>query len=113
MLDLRPEDVPHFWDEGRAGDDVARRVNDFLEPYGLFVLTIGMTGTVQEALDKLGAISNGTHYILVGSSANGTNHAVVCCGNRIVHDPSLNETGIVGPLVGEDLFTADFFCKRM
>jgi hypothetical protein len=41
---------------------------------------------------------------LTGRSATGCNHAVVCRNDRIVHDPSLDAVGIVGPAFGDPVF---------
>ena len=37
------------------------------------------------------------YFMLIGKSANGTNHVVICCNHKIVHDPSPVDSGIVGP----------------
>jgi hypothetical protein len=39
----------------------------------------------------------GIHFILAGESRNHCNHSVIACDGRIVHDPSLDQSGIIGP----------------
>ena len=45
----------------------------------------------------MGENNPGMFYILGGISRRGCGHAVVCKDNQIVHDPSPQKTGIVGP----------------
>ena len=51
-----------------------------------------------EGILKVGKVSScGTYYILGGQSKTGVNHTVVCHSDKIVLDPSLNDSGIIGP----------------
>ena len=49
-------------------------------------------------LQHMAVLNPGIHYLLSGSRRNGTNHVVVACGGEIVHDPALDDSGIVGPM---------------
>lgn len=111
ILDRPPAEVPHFWDKGASGIEVDDAVNSFFAEFGMYKLTFAATGTLQEVLDYFGGITNGSHYVLVGKSRTGCNHSVVCRGSVIVHDPSLDDAGIVGPCDEDGKYAADVFCK--
>lgn len=111
ILDLPPASVPHFWDGGACGHELDVKENEFLSHHGMYKITFAVTGTLEEVLDYFGDITCGSHYVLVGKSRLGCNHAVVCRGSAIVHDPSQDDTGIVGPCDENGKYAADVFCK--
>lgn len=99
LMGRRPEEVPHFCqgqDDGQTDD----RVRAFLRPLGLVLLGINFNGDCDlEMILRLGEhYSQGMPYLLSGTSRTGCNHVVVCIGNEITHDPSLNESGIIAPM---------------
>ena len=53
-------------------------------------------------MDRMGAWNPGLYYILGGNSRHGVGHFVICANDKIVHDPSLDETGIVGEYTDTD-----------
>lgn len=98
LLNKAPSEVPHFCngpDDGKADE----RVRQFLRPLGYVLLGVNFTGDC--ALDHILTIaehySQGLHYLLTGTSRNGSNHVVICKGSEIIHDPSIDQSGIVGP----------------
>ena len=97
LLDLEPLDVPHFWGIHMGDDDQAFRDMDYwLENRGLERVQYGLEcDSVQAALDV--CKNTDEYYMLIGQSKLGTNHVVICRGNKIVHDPSQVDSGIVGP----------------
>lgn len=110
VLDLRPEDVPHF---GEHGDDdpVAwtREVNEFLALHGMTSLAIPFPGDdLKAVLHCVSTVNPGVYYLLTGKSRTGTNHNVVCLDGRIIHDPSLDDAGIIGPC-NDGLYWVQFF----
>ena len=105
LLDVPPQDVPHFMD-GCDNDEQADVAIDaqqaWLGSRGLAVVTLGYGGYGPDdppsaILDVMAESNPGIYYLLVGRSQSGVNHVVVCCGGEIVHDPSLDDAGIVGP----------------
>jgi hypothetical protein len=98
LLDKSPESVPHFCngpDDGKTDD----RVREYLRPHGLVLLGVNFNGDCDLAhILMLGEhYSQGLHYLLTGTTRNGTNHVVICKGREIIHDPSIDQSGIVGP----------------
>ncbi|MCF1471177.1 hypothetical protein FS763_04450 [Agrobacterium vitis] len=98
LLKKKPEDVPHFCngpDDGKT--DV--RVEAYLRPQGYVLLCTLYDGDLD--LDHLMQIgkqnSRGLHWLLTGRSRSGCNHVVICKDDQIIHDTSLNKSGIIGP----------------
>lgn len=65
----------------------AERLDDFLEPFGLYALHF--------AADPERATFPGVLHIMTGISPRGRPHAVIGKGRRIVHDPHPDKTGLV------------------
>lgn len=98
LLDLEPEQVPHFG-EHHFGDGAAfnRAVRQFLAGRGLVPVDVIYGCSLEELLAMMGHMNPTARYLLGGRSANGVNHTVVGCGGRIEWDPSMDDSGIVGP----------------
>lgn len=98
LLDLPPAYVPHFYRNADISDAEGKRhANAWLAERGLALISLGLTLPDPLDLTFMALGSPGLYYLLSGRSRNGTNHVVVCCGGEIVHDPALDESGIVGP----------------
>ena len=107
---MEPADVPHFVLDAKGSGVIAReKVRGWLRARGLTLLTTAYLGNevLEDVLGAVGMNNPGIYYILGGASSLGTGHSVVCLGDRIVHDPSLDDTGIVGPME-DDLYYVEF-----
>lgn len=99
IMGLSPDRVPHFCD-GPDDELMQAKIREFLGPLGLVLIEVPFSG---EGIDlplimQIGeARSEGLPYLLTGMSSIGSNHVVVCQADKIIHDPSLDDTGIVGP----------------
>lgn len=97
LLNRHPSEVPHFCngpDDGKTDD----RVRDYLAPLGLKLVRICFHGLSMDEIMAIGdSYSLGMHWLLTGTSRNGTNHVVICHGAKIIHDPSIDQSGIIGP----------------
>lgn len=49
-------------------------------------------------MDTMRNTNTGAYYMLSGLSANGANHIVICRNDEIMHDPAIDDSGIVGPM---------------
>lgn len=99
LLNVEPQGVPHFCDGPDDGLSM-QRVREFLDPRGLIMIELPYDGEKLALADVLqyGAhFSQGIYWILTGRSRNGSNHIVICKANEIVHDTSIDQSGIVGP----------------
>lgn len=100
LLDLRPVEVPHWghpdvvpkdkWNEAKTKWLAAKG-------YSLANFLFGEETGLENILMTMKNINPGLFYLLSGESATGVNHVVVCLNDKIVHDPSLDNSGIVGP----------------
>lgn len=104
ILELPLAAVPNFhepppgepWHAARA----AIREREFLIARGFVPITTAFTSDtpLADILHSQRHYNPDTYWILGGTSKNGVGHSVVVYDGRIVHDPSLDESGIVGPM---------------
>ena len=98
VLELALDDVPHFADGGVSAEAFNAAVDDFLAQHGLRSISSPFSGDLRDVLHTIGTLNGGDLvYLLGGTSRTGVNHTVVCVGSEIAHDPSLSDSGIVGP----------------
>lgn len=96
LMSLDRDEVPHF----AHGDppDWRARETEFLAEHGFGNFVIGFSCTLDELFNYMRHVNPGVFYILSGSSKNGTGHSVVAINDSIIADPSLDDSGIVGPM---------------
>lgn len=99
LLDLAPAEVPHVYDQGASGEEGMAAMKAFLAARGLVPVTIIYDGAadLQQVLTAREHYDPGVSFLLTGQSRNGTDHVVVARGGKIIWDPSLDDSGIVGP----------------
>jgi hypothetical protein len=102
-----PEDVPHFGQPDEGQDEVPEgqfwdRANAWLGQQGYKLFQVAYPGNtpLHAVLRTQGMINPGIWYMLAGKSANGCQHVVICLGDAIAWDTSIDQSGIVAP--GED-----------
>lgn len=98
ILELPLDDVPHFMDGNPDSAEFNRRESAFLKSRGLVRVMVAFQATMDDVLRTMCVWNPGTHYILGGRSRNDTDHSVVACDGKIVHDPALDNSGVVGPM---------------
>ena len=71
----------------------------WLASQGLAKFSIAVDGTIglENALTFTAGCNSGVLCIFAGTSRNGCNHSVVAHCGKIIHDPSIDQSGIVGP----------------
>lgn len=98
MLDLEPSLVPHFglafWEQP---EKFHAAFEEWLSGRGYRTVTVAYSCTLEEVLQAQGHFQADVRYLLGGRSRNGTNHTVVGRGGRVEWDPSIDDSGIVGP----------------
>lgn len=110
LLDYELEEVPNFVDprvhKNFKSGTFSGAVEEWLEARGLYRVVVTFPQgdgdrkhSPQEILQRFALTRTGRIgcWLLAGKSRYGTNHVVICRGNRIIHDPS--DTGIIGPAV--------------
>lgn len=89
LLDLRPEDVPHFIEDGESdGDVVWARVEKWLAIRNLFVFSIVFAADVPEVLEAMSMRGGNGILYLLGCGSPRADHLVVACGGSVVCDPA-------------------------
>ncbi len=97
-LGLQRDEVPHIGDGGPSSEEFERRENEYLKTRGLVPIRVPFQSGEIDQILVVGKLSScGTYYLLGGQSKTGVNHTVVCNGDKIVYDPSINDSGIIGP----------------
>ena len=97
ILEKPLDDVPHFGDGGPDGEEFARREADYLRAQGIVPIRVIYTDDLPLVLAAVGKMNPGVCYLLGGQSRTGVDHTVVGLNDAIAHDPSINESGIIGP----------------
>ena len=96
ILEIPYDDVPDFTFVGNQYEEI----RSWLRRLGYDVCRFLFLGS--EPLDKIqermADWNPNIYYLLSGRSSIGIGHIVVCLNGEIAHDPSLDNTGIVGPL---------------
>lgn len=100
LLNKRPEEVPHFTSNSWGDYSATRKSTlEYLATLGLSCIEYPVASSVLDDVLSSTHLINPYHYfILSGNSKNGTGHSVICLDSRIVWDPSLDDSGIVGPM---------------
>lgn len=100
LLDMERDDVPHVYDKGYVNETPGTEpMLAFLNSQSLHLIWCNFPGemSLTDALRSADLFGNKLPFLLSGTSKNGTNHVVVCADAKIIHDPSIDQSGIVGP----------------
>lgn len=102
ILELPLPDVPHFFAGQRAGTvmtpTLETAMQDWFHRLGLGLVMIPIQAdTPNEAMGIFGNRYPRLYYILIGQSIKGVNHAVVCRGPYMAHDPARPAMGLAAP----------------
>lgn len=98
LLDLKPEEVPHFGEKYFDDGYMFNKMEDeFLASMGYARIQIPYCCDLSTFLTTAKLYNPSVYYLLSGQSKTGCNHTVVCCGDLIIWDPSIDDAGIIGP----------------
>lgn len=97
ILELSTSDVPHFVGDGCNAETMFQRIRKFLNPLGFTVYVAAYEGATRDEILSGVADSNpDATYILIGSLGD-ADHAVVCQGDKVAHNPQWYPMPFVGP----------------
>lgn len=96
LLDIEPEEVPHHH-RPLADGEQRRLFDEWLSDRGLKLAFFAFPGEPQTMMDVMKVANPGLLYMLSGTSRTGCNHVVIAQDDRVIHDPSLDDAGIIGP----------------
>lgn len=97
LLELALDEVPHFGDGLPEPLEFNRRVDAFLKSQNLVSVGSAYDCTLDHLFRIMKIVNPGAFYLLGGTSKTGVNHTVIGYEDKIVHDPSITQSGIVGP----------------
>lgn len=97
ILNLDPEKVPHFIEDGCDGETVHARIRAWLGERNLAPFWTHFDGSIplEDILSLVGEQNPTAYYILYGATADG-DHVVVCRGGEVVHNPAWYRIPFVG-----------------
>lgn len=100
ILELPLEEVPHFCDGGKKVEGADCPVRPWLAERGMFQVSQPYDGKfpIDQLLQDLNIIYPEMFFILGCASKSGTGHSLVAGEGRILHDPSIDGSGCVGPM---------------
>lgn len=99
LLDLSPEQVPHFFERNTDADKAWKACEEFLNSRGLSLfVTIFAAENIKpnEIIERVSFFNDDKRFLLFGRGRD-ADHVVVCRNGKIEHDPSLLDVGISGP----------------
>jgi hypothetical protein len=97
ILGIERDAVPH---PHRLTDENFSQVaamREWLLSRGQALTLIPFKASPDEVLMTMERFAPATPFIMTAMSANRVGHCVVCLGGRIIHDPSIDQSGIIGP----------------
>lgn len=101
ILDKARDQVPHFYESG-DGELCGKLTHKYLEENNFYMFRAFFDAgyyTLPRLLNFMDSmITEGAYYLLSGTSKNQCGHVVICQGNKIVWDPALDDSGIIGPM---------------
>lgn len=93
MLDIeRPEDVPHFAEDGCSFEESIKRIRAFLAPHNAYLTHFSAELQHTDVLAFMAERNPDIDYLLCSE-----NHVVVCRNDQIVHDPAWYRTSLTQP----------------
>lgn len=113
IMELELDEVPHFFDQGRSWDEARPLFLAFWDRYGIMEITIPFASERGDVLEACEVRCPGVPFILGGESRTGVNHSVVACGGDIIHDPSIDQSGIVGPCKPDGHYWVTYIVRRL
>lgn len=104
LLDMEPEEVPHFGGDYTDPGAFHLRESEWLESQGLCAASTAFNAPLEDVLRAQESLNPRVYYLLGGKSRTGCGHTVIGCGGEIVWDPSLDDAGIVAPFDSDGLY---------
>jgi hypothetical protein len=97
LLDMNPEDVPHFLEGGPEPEEFMRRHREWLLEHGYSIFAIGFDAGLEDVMKTMKNVNPGLYYLISGQSVRGINHVCIGLEDKIIHDPMPDGDGIKWP----------------
>lgn len=98
IFEIAIEEIPNFGEGGPDENEFQRRVDEWLLDHGFRAVHAAYDSDLDQVMRVLAIHAKGTYYLFGATSNTGCGHTLVGCGGEIVHDPSLVNSGIKGPM---------------
>ncbi len=110
LLELPRDDVPHFAKDVPDSKIFHKRMDDWLHSQGYSRVRMIFSGDddPETIMSSVSTLNPGLRFQLAGKSKTGVNHVVICKGGKIDHDPSITQSGIVGPCEPNGYYWVEF-----
>lgn len=99
ILDMKAEDVPHFFHDGCEAEEADERIKTFLARHGYGIVDIPYLADPKTFMQTMKRFNPGVYYLLSVQSPI-SSHLIVCVDDEIACDPGQYSDGI-------NAFTAD------
>jgi hypothetical protein len=109
ILELPLDGVPNFGEGLPDNKEFQRREREWLLSRGLVPISVPYRADLEYVLKATKVQNPGVYYLLGGQSRTGVGHTVVCFEDEIVFDPSIDDSGIIGPFEDDGLYWLTFF----
>lgn len=98
LFDMDAREVPHFNEGNPSSEEFNRRDAAWLKAQGYVKYNMVFPAAeLDDVLQTMKSLNPGIYYLLAGTSRTGVDHSVVCLDDQIICDPSLTDSGIIGP----------------
>ena len=119
LLGKAIDDVPHFFDKLQEDDYVGIKTafetrSKWLKDNGVTEITIVMKWEKdpESFIRYISEDNVGIPFLLIGESRNHMDHVVICKDGEIIHDPAIDNSGIIGPGVINKCYTVQFLIHK-
>jgi hypothetical protein len=111
IMELPTGKVPHFIDT--HGEIDISQLNLWFARRGYAPFWVAYPGewTLDQLLSAQSTVNPGVHYVLFGGVSEG-NHAVVCKGGAVVHNPAWYGGTLTGPVHDLNVWQIMAICKK-
>lgn len=104
LLEVPVEDVPHFgsifFDDSSAFHEAFDEWLGYRHKLRQFHVVYPGELTIQQVYDSVEHVNPGSIFMFAGVSKNNVVHTVIAGNKQLLWDPSLDDSGIVGPIDG-------------
>lgn len=97
LLEVSPQDVPHFLHDGCDGATFIDRIDEYLAEQGLVLVAIPFMDTPANVMDSMMNTNPNIRYLISGQSERGIDHVVIACNGKIIWDTHHSDAGLIAP----------------
>lgn len=101
LFEVDPNTIPDVTEAMWLSEDEFLRVyEEWLRSIGYASIHVPMAHSLETVLEWSNKLNPDVYHLLTGHSKNRVPHVVVCLNGQIIWDPSIDKSGIIGPVEG-------------